>query len=459
VGLDVDLLITGGMLITVDSYRGVYAGDIAVVGDRIAGIGEQADLKLAFGEPRDSLDARRRYVIPGLVNSHTHLFQSALRGFGDGLDSPTWLQNVVQPFYDHLTLDDVYWFTLLGAIENIRSGVTSVGNFHAFPNSVAACELVAEAVGRSGIRGLITKSSYGKGARDSLLSTREAAIADLRSVFANIHGMYDGRVRFCAGFPNALSATPDWIVEAHEIARSNGSGLHTHVGETKKQSAVAMSRLKMTEIAFLHDIGVLDANFLGAHAVHLTTTDLDLVQASAASLVHCPVSNMYLGSGVAAVSAMLERGINVAVGTDGPATNNNQDMFLVMRLSSLLARVVHTDPGLVPPGIALELATRNGSKAIGIDAGSLEVGKLADLVVVDLTGIHNQPLHRPVSGLINSAHSDDVESVVVGGRIVMRNRRIEDVDEEELMVEVYHRAARVWSDAGLVRDALTWPWT
>jgi 5-methylthioadenosine/S-adenosylhomocysteine deaminase len=167
---------------------------------------------------------------------------------------------------------------------------------------------------------------------------------------------------------------------------------------------------------------------------------------------------MYLGSGAAAVPAMLKRGINVAVGTDGAATNNNQDMFLVMRLTSLLARVVHRDPRLVAPGLALELATRNGAKATRIDAGSLEVGKLADLVVVDLTGTHNQPLHRPVSGLVNSAHSDDVESVIVGGRIVMRSRRIEHVDEEELMVEVNRRAARVWSDSGLIVEPLSWPW-
>jgi 5-methylthioadenosine/S-adenosylhomocysteine deaminase len=447
------------MLLTMDSERRLVRAALAVVGDRIAGIGPGQELRQTLGPPRETLDAGGMLVIPGLVNAHTHLFQSAIRGFGDGLDLHGWHEAITQPFYLHLTGEDVYWFSLLGAIENVRAGVTTVINFQAFPNDVASMTHVADAIGAAGIRGVVAKACYGRGVDARLLSSRRTAMSELRTIFTDLHGSHDGRVRFCVGFPTAMAAPSAWIAEAHEIARAHQTGLHTHIAETAQQAASAMTSFGMTEVAYLARLGVVDEHFHGAHGVHLTDADMGLIAEAGATVVHCPVSNMYLGSGAAEVPLLLSRGVNVAAGSDGSATNNNQDMFLVMRMASLLPRVVHRDPKLVAPGLAVEMATVNGAKAASIDAGALEAGRLADFALVDLSRIHNQPLHRPVSALVNSAHSEDVDTVVVGGRVIMRARQIIGVDEMALISESNRRAKRVWRAAGLLDRFLSWPWT
>ena len=188
--------------------------------------------------------------------------------------------------------------------------------------------------------------------------------------------------------------------------------------------------------------------------------DLQLLAVHGSHVAHCPISNMYLGNGIAPVPAMLDQGVNVALGTDGAASNNNQDMFAVMKTASLLQKVAHLDPAAMAPGTVLEMATLHGARAMQVDAGILEPGRLADLVVVDLSGAHNQPLHRPVSALVYSAHAEDVESVVVGGRVVLRNRQFETLPEREILAEASRRAQALLERTGVLADLpLRWPWS
>jgi 5-methylthioadenosine/S-adenosylhomocysteine deaminase len=443
-----------------DADHTMRMSDVAVVEGRIAGVGVAEDLVARFGEPERQLDAAGRYVLPGLVNAHTHTFQSAFRGLGDGYQLREWMARLTQPSYGKISPEDAYWFTLLGCIENLRGGVTSIVNFQAYPNDLAACRLTARAVGEVGLRGLLVKSFYASGARPELISTRASVMDEVGVVFAELHGSYDGRVRFCVGPPSTLRAPGDWIVEVHALAAAHGEGLHMHIAEVSEDTTDAIASLGCTEIEYLASLGVVDSRFQAAHCVAITAGDMATLARLRATAVHNPVSNMYLASGAMDTPAMLTAGVNVALGSDGPASNNNQDMFAVMKATALMQRLVRQDAAAMPPGIVFELATRGGATAAGIDAGSIESGRLADLAIVDLSGVHNQPLHRPVSALVHTARPEDVESVVVDGRVVLDHRRIVDVDEAEIMEEARSRAQRVVAEAGiadLVHQG--WPWT
>ena len=454
------LLIRGGHLITLDAARRIVETDLAVVGDRIADLGPADALIARHGPPEDVLDATGRFVLPGFVNAHTHLFQSAFRGLGDGLTITEWQRRVTHPAYVHMSAEDAYWFTLVGCVENLRSGVTTVVNFQAFPNDFAACRLNAQAVGESGLRGVLVKCYYGANARPELLTTWDAVKRDTERVFAELHGSWDGRVRFWVGPPGARNAPPAWLRETHAIASRHGGGLHVHVAENAEGAADATALLGQPEILYLDGLGLVDERFQAAHCVAITPEEVRVLAARGGHAVHCPVSNMYLANGVADVPGFHAAGANVALGTDGAATNNNQDMLTVMKVAPLLQKVVHRDPMLLPPGRVLEMATRDGARAASVDGGSIEPGRLADLVVVDLGRAHNQPLHRPVSALVYSALAGDIEAVLVGGRLVVRERRLLTLDEPAVVAEAQRRVRAMLARASMAPGlAPAWPWT
>ena len=452
-----DLLLSGGLVITQDDDRTVRRVDVGVVQNRIAGLGERAALEAEFGLPARIIDVHDRVVLPGLVNAHTHLFQAGLRGLGGGRPLAGWHADVMVPAYEAMTAEDAYFFTLVGAIENLRSGVTAVANVQAFPNDFDACTLAARAVGETGLRAQLGKSLYGRGADERLQLLDPGYLADTERVFAELHGSHGGRVRFAVTPPRATRAPADAIVASHNVAAAAGSGVHTHVAETRTEADAAHETLGMSEIAWFDAIGVLDERFQAAHCVAVSAADAALLAARGGSAIHCPVSNMYLGSGVADLAMLEAGGLAVALGTDGPASNDNQDMIGTMKAAALLQRATRRDAMAIPPGIALDMATRNGARTLGIEAGAIAPGLLADLVVLDLSGPHHQPLHRPISTIVQAAHPDDVETVIVDGSVVLDQRRIVGVDEREVLERASRAAAALVARAGL--DAAgTWPW-
>lgn len=453
-----DLLLTGGLILTQDDERSVRHADVALVANRIAGVGERASLEARFGPPNRRIDVPGRAVIPGLVNAHTHLFQAGMRGLGDGLRLDAWHADVMVPAYEAMTAEDAYRFTLVAAVENVRSGVTAVANVQAFPNDFAACTLVARAVGEVGLRAQLGKSLYGLDADGRLGFLDPAYLADTERVFAELHGSWDGRVRFAATPPRATRAPGEAITAVHRIAAEHGSGIHTHVAETDGDARAAQDELGMSEIAYFDSLGVVDERFQAAHCVAISEADAALLAERGASAVHCPVSNMYLGSGVADLAQLDAAGVTVALGTDGPASNNGQDMIATMKSAALLQRVSRRDARLVPPGAALDMATRNGARTLGLEAGSIAAGQLADLVVLDLGAVHHQPLHRPISSIVHAAHPDDVETVIVDGRVVLDQGRIVGIDEREAITRAAEAAVALIERAGL-DGAGTWPWS
>ena len=456
--MGMDLLLSGGLVITQDGERTLRRVDVAVDGNRIAGVDERDALEAAFGPPGRVIDARGRAILPGLVNAHTHLFQAGLRGLGGGRPLADWHASVMVPAYEAMTAEDAYLFTLVGAIENLRSGVTTIANVQAFPNDVEACRLATRAIGEIGIRAQLGKSLYGRGADGRLELLDPRYLADTERVFAELHGSHGGRVRFAVTPPRATRAPADAIVAAHRIAAAAGSGIHTHVGETRPETDAAREALGMSELAWFDAIGVLDERFQAAHCVMVSEADAELLSKRGGAAVHCPVSNMYLGSGVADLPKLASAGLAVALGTDGPASNDNQDMFAVMKSAALLQRATRREATAVPPGLALDMATRNGARALGIEAGTIAPGRLADLIVLDLSGTHHQPLHRPISSIVHAAHPDDVETVIVDGAVVLDGRRIVGVDEHEVVDRASRAATALVARAGL-DVAGAWPWS
>ncbi|MGH2417431.1 MAG: amidohydrolase family protein [Candidatus Limnocylindria bacterium] len=452
-----DLLLSGGLVITQDDDRAARRTSVAVSGNRIAGLGDPAALEAEFGPPAKVIDAPGRVVMPGLVNAHTHLFQAGLRGLGGGRSLADWHAAVMVPAYEAMTAQDAYLFTLVGAIENLRSGVTAVANVQAFPNDLEACALVARAVGETGLRAQLGKSLYGRGPDGHLELLDPGYLADTERVFADLHGSHGGRIRFAVTPPRATRAPADAIVAAHRVAAAAGSGIHTHVAETRPDADAAREALGMSEVAWFDALGVLDERFQAAHCVAVSEADAAVLAARGAAAIHCPVSNMYLGSGVADLAQLEAAGLAVALGTDGPASNDNQDMVGAMKAAALLQRATRHDATAIPPGTALDMATRNGARALGVEAGSIAPGRLADLVVLDLSGPHHQPLHRPISSIVHAAHADDVETVIVDGAVVLDRRRIVGVDEEQVLARASWAAEALVERAGL-DVAGTWPW-
>lgn len=452
-----DLLLTGGLVITQDDDRAVRRTDVAVMGNRIAGLDDRESLELRFGAAGRLIDVAGRAVLPGLVNAHTHLFQAGMRGLGDGLPFTGWHAGVMVPAYEAMTAEDAYWFTLVASIENVRSGVTALANVQAFPNDVAACTLVARAVGEVGLRAQLGKSLYGRGTDRHLGFLDPGYLIDTERVFTELHGSWDGRIHFAVTPPRATRAPGEAIAAAHRIAAEHGSGIHTHVAETAADARAGRAELGMSEVAYFDSLGVLDERFQAAHCVAISKADASLLAARGAAAIHCPVSNMYLGSGVADLAQLDAAGVTVALGTDGPASNNNQDMVATMKSAALLQRVTRHDAGRMPPGVALDMATLGGARALRIEAGAIAPGRLADLTVLDLTGVHHQPLHRPISSIVQAAHPDDVETVIIDGRVVLDDRRIVGVDEADAIARAGEAAAALVERAGL-NGAGAWPW-
>lgn len=440
-----DLLIRAGILVAGNPPRRVLRAGVAIADGRIVGIGDPTRLIRAHGAPRRTLDAADKVVIPGLVNGHTHLFQSAIRTLGHGLSLADWQARITRPFYMALTADDAAWFTLLGALENIRSGVTTVLNFQAWPRDADAFRLQVEAVARSGLRGALVKSNYLRAAPTDLLSDGATALMEASQALEAHHGSHGGRISVWLGAPLPQHADVGWWHAAAILARDAGPlcGLHTHVAETAHAARAAHASLGRSEASFLASAGALDVRFVAAHAVALTGRAIRVLADRRAHVAHCPVSNMYLASGVAPLTTLREAGVNVALGTDGAASNGSQNLFETMKCAVLLQSVVMGRPGVISAADALAMATTCGARALGLELYGIVEGAPADLVVLDLAAPGTSPPIDVLAAIVFSAGPASVESVVIAGRVVLESGRFTQIDERTVVEEAARRARRV----------------
>ncbi|MFB6171461.1 MAG: amidohydrolase [Haloarculaceae archaeon] len=392
------------------------AGEIVAVGD--------------VGGGDETLDAAGGLVIPGLVNAHTHVAMTLLRGYADDKPLDAWLREDVWPVEAELTAADVRAGTELGLVELIRSGTTSFADMYFFEPTVA------DAVEQSGLR---ARLGHGVVAAGKDEAEARADFEEGLAVARDLDGAAGGRIR-TAVCPHSLTTVgEDLLAEFVPQARDLGVPLHFHANETHDEVAPFTADGRRP-LAYADDLGMLaDGDFL-AHGVHLDETEIDLLAERGTAVVHCPASNMKLASGMAPVQRLLDAGVTVGLGTDGAASNNDLDMFDELRDAAMIGKLAADDASAVAAPAAVRMATEGGARALGFDAGRIEAGAAADLAVVDLATPHLTPPHDLVSHLAYAARGADVRHTVCDGDVLLRDGEVLPFDADRVRAAATERA-------------------
>lgn len=396
------------------------------------------------------VDARGKVVMPGIVNAHTHLFQTLIRGVYEEMSFPDWLR-AIYACGRALTPEDSFVSAQLGCLESMRSGVTTVVEHQFLNRGEQLAESTIAGMRSTGIRVALARTIMDLGdlAPREMLETPEQGLRSFERLWdAHRDELGDGMLTLLTGAntPGA-SSTGELARATRTFAEERGVGQSMHLAESASVIRTVRERYGQPGVvAWLESIDALGPRILAAHSVHLTRDEIAIMARRGMSVSHNPVSNMFLGDGIAPVVELLAAGVNVALGTDGAASNNTQDMFEVLKISSLLQRVRLQDGAAVPPMQALRMATINGAKALGLDhrVGSVEAGKRADLVMLDLrAAAHTVAVHDVVSQVVYCARAADVEMVIVDGRIVVSGRAATRIDEPRLLAEAQTAGERL----------------
>lgn len=368
------------------------------------------------------IDGTNRLVMPGLVNSHTHIAMSLFRNYADDLPFWTWLFERIMPREEKLIPEHVYWGSMLSIAEMIKFGVTSFADMYDFMDQVA------KAVEETGIR-----SSLCLGLTEN--GDQERKIMKAKEFYDNWHGKADGRITVMAGPHAPYTCGPEFLSKVIDMASEKGMGIHIHLSESKKEIEDSYELRGKSPIKHVNDLGLFELPTLAAHCVHLSDEDIDILAEKKVSVANNPGSNLKLGNGFARVEDMIKKGVNVGLGTDGSASNNNLNMFEEINLAALINKGYTGNTTSVPAGTAVKMATINGAKALGIgdEVGSIEVGKKADIIILDLNKPHFYPRYNLISSLAYSAQASDVETVIVNGKVLMENYELKTIDLEKVM--------------------------
>ena len=379
------------------------------------------------------LDGSGKLAIPGFVNAHTHLAMVLFRGLADDVPLQVWLEEHVWPIEQQMQPEDVYWCTLLGIAEGIRSGTTG------FIDMYFHCDQVARAVEESGVRALL---SYGMIA-SSLEDHGTSELAASKTFVQQWDGQADGRIRTAVSPHTLYTCGEDVWRKAIELAHELGVPLHTHVSETRSEVEDWMARTGTSPVRHLEAIGALSVPMLAAHCVHVDKADVAILADHPVTVAHCPKSNAKLGSGIAPVPAMKRAGVRVAIGTDGAASNNRLDMVEELRAAWLLQRAHHEDPAHLASQDVIAMAIDAGRSILGLPEIGLSEGSPADLVLLDTDRIHTTPPHDAGAMLVYAANSQDVTDVYVDGKALLKNGELRTIDEERVKSEVRRLLHRI----------------
>ena len=415
--------------------------DLGIENGRISFIREHSLSNSEKGPHQESWDriveGQGRLILPGLINAHTHLGMTLLRGYGDDLPLMVWLQEKMWPLEDQLTAEDVYWASLLAIGEMLRSGVTTCGDmyFH--------MEATAEAVTEAGIRASLSRGIQGIGG------------SGLRGLVEGVRFCQewqtaaDGRITTMLGPHAPFTCPPDFLHKVVDWAARLEAPIHIHVAETMAEVSQIKDEYNTTPLGMLAANGVLDVPVTAVHCVYMEEKDLKLAADKNVRVVHCPGSNMKLGSGIAPLPEMLTEGLTIGLGTDSAASNNKLDLWEEMRFASLIHKAQKQDATVVPASVALEMATYNGAVALHLEkVGRLLPGWAADLILVDTDGLHWQPANDLQASVVYSGQCTDVSLVMVDGRILYEEGELLTIDEDKVCYHIRKSACRL----GLLPD-------
>ncbi|MDT3435784.1 5'-deoxyadenosine deaminase [Haloarcula sp. 1CSR25-25] len=422
------MLLTG--TVVADSETVLQDGAVVVSGDRIAAVGSRGDLEAEYADhEHQSYDV----LLPGLVGGHIHSVQSLGRGIADDTDLLDWLFDYILPMEASLTADEMEVAAKLGYLEMVESGTTTCIDHL----SVAHADRAFEAAGEVGIRGVLGKVLMDQRSPDGLLEDTEAALAESERLIREYHGAYNDRIRYAVTPRFAVSCSEACLRGARELADEyDGVRIHTHASENRSEIETVKEDTGMRNIHWLDEVGLTGEDVVLAHCVWTDESEREVLAETGTHVTHCPSSNMKLASGIAPVWDYRDRGINVAIGNDGPPCNNTLDAFTEMRQASLLQKVDQLDPTVTPAAEIFEMATRNGAKAAGFDElGAIREGWRADIVGLDTDLTRATPLHDVLSHLVFAAHGDDVRFTMVDGNVLMERGEVTSIDAEAVRAE------------------------
>ncbi|MDO5809982.1 MAG: amidohydrolase family protein [Methanobrevibacter sp.] len=371
------------------------------------------------------IDAEGKILLPGLINTHTHLSMTLFRGLADDLSLDTWLNDHIWPMEANLNGEYCYIGALLGAVELIKSGTTTFSDMYFY------MEDVARAIEDAGIRAVLSYGMIDFGDAER----RENELNENLTLFKNCNGMADGRIKVFLGPHSPYTASEELLIRTRELADEYGMGIHIHVSETQKEIDDVSAEKGLRPFEYLEKIGLLGPDVVAAHSVWLSDDEIDIIKKHDVKVSHNPCSNMKLASGVAPVSKLIENGVCVSIGTDGASSNNNLDLIEELKTASLLQKVTTLDPKVLSSDEAIEMATIKGAEALGWDSeiGSIEVGKKADIILIDTNAANMTPDSSNItSNIIYSANGSNVDTTICNGKVLMENKKLTVLDEDEI---------------------------
>ncbi len=436
-----DFILSGGTVLTMnDDFDVIRDGAVVISDDKLLAVGPRQQILQQY-HADEVIDCRGKTILPGLINAHTHVPMTLLRGLADDLRLDVWLMGYIMPVEREFVSPEFCRLgTLLACAEMIRGGVTAFADMYYFESEIA------EATDEAGLRALLGQTVLKFPAPDA--ATYETSLQLTRDF---IEKWRDHERIMPTVAPHApYSNTDETLASCAALALEYDLTLITHISETRREVDDNLQQYGKTVIPWVKDVGLLEPRVLAAHCVHIDEHEMRIMKKHGTVVAHCPSANLKLASGIAPISQMMDMGLTVAIGTDGPASNNDLDMFEEMRLAALLAKVTPNDPTALPARTALTMATRNGAQALGIAdrVGSLEAGKLADVIVMDAMPLHNAP-HFDVnpdavySQIVYAGKSADVQHVFCHGRLLMRDRELLTIDTDAVIAQAADYAERV----------------
>ena len=395
-----------------------YGIDILINEDKIEKIDKNID------EEKDCkiIDATGKYVLPGLINTHSHIPMAIFRESVDGYTTQDWLTQKIWPVEDKLTPDDIYNSSLLSCAEMIKTGTTTVNDQYFFPESII------KAVIKSGIRAELTRVVMDAG------GGMEERFTELESTIKKYNKKYNN-LYISVGIHGLYTASEECIKKAIKLAKENDLNIHMHYLENSQETNDILKNYNGKNSYQIVEENFKDTNSIFAHCVKLTDKDIEVLKKFNIKVAHCPISNLKLGCGIANIPKMIENGIVVSLGTDGQGSGCNLDMFETMKFTGLLQKGINENPKLLSAYEILKLATINGAKALNKEnlIGSIEENKLADLIILDLADVILQPINDVFSDIVYNAKGTNVVTTIVGGKVLMENRKLTTIDENAIL--------------------------
>ncbi|HMQ54378.1 MAG TPA: amidohydrolase [Anaerolineae bacterium] len=448
----IDLLLTHGVIVTQDDQRRIIQdGALAIRGDRIVALGSTAEIAAQY-IAAETLDVAGSAVFPGLINTHIHLFQTGVKGLGEDMPVQDWVEVVTAPTAIHINPEEMYLFCLTGCLEQIHCGVTSLIEMSYAAHSFSLHEANIKAMTDSGLRSRYTTiiSDFGEeyGVLPELIKPIEQFLAEYRQLLDRYPVTDRLAVWLAIGAPWTI--TDEGLVAARAFSRQAGIPIVMHINENEVDNVLSQQRHGLNIVPYLAEVGFLGPDLLAIHCVISDETDIALFAKHDVKVSYNPVSNMYLGSGIAPILQMRDAGLTICLGTDGAGSNNSQDMIESLKIGALLQKVAAKDASVLDAQTVLDWATREAAKVMGLagDIGSLEVGKKADLFVLAPNSAKIVPVHDPVTTLVYSAGEENVVTTIADGKILMKDRLIQHHDEAAILRQAQQAATALADRCG-----------